>query len=679
MSSQVTRQLEAALAALPDAGALLADVFARSPVATAIYGSDGRLVLCNDACRGLFGSELPSGYDVRSDEILARCGVLPDLERAWRGETVTLPVLWYDARELETLGITEGRRVAISTTLVPRKSDDGSVRFVIATFRDETETVLARERMAVENAARERMRAETDYAERELRQSREQIHLILDSAPVGIAYFDPDERHVFVNSRYAERVGRQPGQLQALTLREAWGDAIYGVVRPQLERSWAGEAREFEVRVPDRDGSVAYVHVSHAPDFDDAGRVRGLVVVLSDMTELRLDEENLRASRLHLESSQRIAHVGSWELDLRGFSEEEDRAMLCSDECYRIFGFAPGEVSPTLTFFAGCIHPDDRQQILEAVRAAILQGRAYSVEYRVIRPDGTERVVYTRAERIVDGETGEPRCLIGTTQDVTERVAFRREIERLNHGLELRVAERTAQLAAANRELEAFAYSVSHDLRAPLRGINGFAHLLVSEYGDSLPEEAGHYLNRVFESARRMGTLIDNLLDFSRLGQAALQMGSVDTRAMVEEVCEELVEGMPDGAVEITIGDLPVCLADPALLRQVFANLVGNAIKFSREREPARIEIDCIEEGGREVWCVRDNGIGFDMARANDIFEVFHRLHPAGKYEGAGVGLAIVKRIVLLHGGTIRAEAAPGEGAVFRFTLAAAKSAEAAA
>jgi signal transduction histidine kinase len=236
-------------------------------------------------------------------------------------------------------------------------------------------------------------------------------------------------------------------------------------------------------------------------------------------------------------------------------------------------------------------------------------------------------------------------------EDVTER-----------DGLERLVRERTA-------ELEAFNYSVSHDLRAPLRALDGFSRALIEDCAEELSSEAQRYLELIRGNANQMGALIDGLLAFSRLGRQGMVRRPVDVRRLVNEVVAELGPDLEGRTVEFVIGDLPPCDADPVLLRQVYANLVGNAVKFTRDRESARIEIGSSEHEGVRTWFVGDNGVGFEMAFADKLFETFQRLHRSDEYEGTGIGLALVRLIVQRHGGEISFQAEEGSGAKFFFTL----------
>lgn len=243
------------------------------------------------------------------------------------------------------------------------------------------------------------------------------------------------------------------------------------------------------------------------------------------------------------------------------------------------------------------------------------------------------------------------------------------EIRALNADLERRVDERTAQLAAANRELEAFSYSVSHDLRAPLRAMDGFARLLEEDFGERIAPGAGRYVGLIQKNARQMGSLIDDLLAFSRLSRQPIKKSVVSPAELAQSAFERLEHERAGRQIEFVVSELPACSADPDLLRQVFINLISNAIKFTTERQPAQIQVGSCLADGRAAYFVKDNGVGFDMRYAGKLFGVFQRLHRAEDYGGTGVGLAIVERIVGRHGGRVWAESAPEQGATFYLSL----------
>jgi light-regulated signal transduction histidine kinase (bacteriophytochrome) len=238
-----------------------------------------------------------------------------------------------------------------------------------------------------------------------------------------------------------------------------------------------------------------------------------------------------------------------------------------------------------------------------------------------------------------------------------------------NVELQRQLQRRGAELEAANKELESFSYSVSHDLRAPVRHIGGFSRILLKNFSSQMPLEAQDLLGEVVKSAQRMGQLIEDLLEFSRMGRLPVEKRAVDMAALVQEVADELVKRESGRRIEFRVAELPDCLGDRSLLKQVFINLLSNAFKFTRQREHARVEVGCQSENGEKVYFVQDNGAGFDMRYAEKLFGVFQRLHAYNEFEGTGVGLSIVHRIVQRHGGRIWAEAEVDKGATFHLVL----------
>jgi PAS domain S-box-containing protein len=302
------------------------------------------------------------------------------------------------------------------------------------------------------------------------------------------------------------------------------------------------------------------------------------------------------------------------------------------------------------------------------IELAAAEGRCEDEGWRV-RKDGTRFFADVVLTAMRD-QAGELVGFAKITRDITERRRVEEEIRRLNADLERRVEERTQALEEANRELASFSYSVSHDLRAPLRHIAGYGEMLAKSAAGQLSDKAQRYLKTILDTSSEMGRLIDDLLAFSRMGQAQMRQAGISLNDLVREVLGNLEMATRGRDIAWTIAALPAVTGDASMLRQVFVNLLDNAVKYSRGREPAKIEVGCAgQEEKHIILYVRDNGVGFDMQYAGKLFGVFQRLHRAEEFEGAGVGLATVRRIITRHGGRVWAEARPGYGATFYFTL----------
>jgi len=316
---------------------------------------------------------------------------------------------------------------------------------------------------------------------------------------------------------------------------------------------------------------------------------------------------------------------------------------------------------------ANFIHPDDRKRILYRVRKVLDDHRTLNfIEHRIIRLDGVAIDVEMGAAPLTFEGKAAAQVIL---HDVTDRKRAEEEIRRLNLELEQRVVERTAELEAANKELEAFSYSVSHDLRAPLRHIEGFIEILRSTKADCLDEEGMRHLRTIADSSRQMGKLIDDLLSFSRTSRVELRKINVGLESLIQGVIHEMEPDIKDREIEWEVSELPVIEGDPALLHQVFYNLLSNALKYTRTRPVAKIEIGSTQTENEFVIFVRDNGVGFDPRYSQKLFGVFQRLHRAAEFEGSGIGLANVRRIITRHGGRTWAESELDQGATFFFSL----------
>jgi PAS domain S-box-containing protein len=382
-----------------------------------------------------------------------------------------------------------------------------------------------------------------------------------------------------------------------------------------------------------------------------------IYAVARDITERKLAEETLQRLAIIVESSDdAIIHN-----DLEGNVLSWNRGAV------QLFGFTAEEVLGR----PAPITPPDRVHERQMFRQRLLEGgKLEQYETQQLHKDGRLRDISLTISA-VRNQRAEIVGAATIARDITETKRNQNAIRDLNHQLEQRLAE----LSASNQELEAFSYSVSHDLRAPLRQVHGFAKVVEEQYGRQLDSQGQHYLGRIEEGAAKMGRLIDDLLNLSRLGRRPLQRQPTELAALVEGVCTDLQAEINGRKVEWRIQPLPSADCDPGLIKQVFANLLENSLKYTRPRERALIEVGQRAENGEQMIYVRDNGVGFNMKYADKLFGVFQRLHRSDEFEGTGVGLATVQRIVQKHGGRIWAEGEEGQGATFCFTLGAAGAA----
>lgn len=530
--------------------------------------------------------------------------------------------------------------------------------------------------------------------EDELRQSYQQVRALLDGAYSFVGLLRPDGTLIEVNRTALDFVGASRAQVVDRPFWEGpwWSDP------PSRERlrdaiRQAGEGRfcRFETLHPDRSGALHWVDFSLSPIRDDDGKVIYLVPEGRDITDAKraLDalralvsttggvggDEFMRELVAQLAGMLQVRHVFVGE-----FSEDRRRVRtlaLWDDD--KIVDNVEYELADTpcenVASGAYCCYPKGVASAFPKDLLLAQMGIEGYMGVVVTAGDGSPIgiLVALHDRPLADTDSARHLMELFSARAGMEIVRQRHEraIVELNLELERRVGERTAQLEAANKELEAFSYSVSHDLRAPLRHIGGFVQLLEKESGAVLPAESQRYLQIIADSAGRMGQLIDDLLAFSRIGRAELRTSPVHLGKLVDEVCQEFAAELSGRQVEWVIGDLPEVRADRAMLRQALVNLIGNAVKYTRRRPHARIEIGetAAQHAGERVFYVRDNGVGFNMKYVGKLFGVFQRLHGASEFEGTGIGLANVRRIIEKHGGRVWAEAMPDAGACFWFSL----------
>ena len=398
---------------------------------------------------------------------------------------------------------------------------------------------------------------------------------------------------------------------------------------------------------------------------DEVGQLSRTFDAMTE-TLVRDIEKRKRALQLlsekesRLKRSQEIAHLGSWELDI------VNNSLTWSDEVYRIFGLQPQEFSATYDAFLDAVHPDDRAAVNDAYAGSLQEGRdSYEIEHRVVRKStGEIRLVHEKCVHHRDASGRIVRSM-GMVHDITERKRAEEEIKSLNDELNHKLTE----LEAVNKELEAFSYSVSHDLRAPLRGINGFSLALLEDYADKLDQRGKEYLVRVRAGTNKMGALIDALLTLSRMTRVELTRTQVDLSALAHAMANELKKTEPERRAEFSIANGMVAEGDSVMLNVVMQNLFLNAWKFTQKHDAARITFGVTERDGKPVYFVQDNGAGFDAAYAQKLFSAFQRLHTEAEFSGLGIGLATVQRIIHRHGGRVWIEGEVNKGATVFFTL----------
>lgn len=389
---------------------------------------------------------------------------------------------------------------------------------------------------------------------------------------------------------------------------------------------------------------------------DEKGEVVGVFAAARDITERKRAEEKIRYLAAIVESSD-DAITGK---DLEGVITSWNKGAE------KMYGYSASEmIGQSMALLILPQHLDELSNILQTIRDA---QHVDHFETTRRRKDGSLISVSLSISPISDASG----TIIGAAtvaRDITERVRAQQALQQYREHLEELVQERTAQLESANKELEGFAYSVSHDLRVPLRAIDGFSQQVLKRYADKLDDEGRRYLNVVRDNTKKMSQLIDDILAFSRMGRLGMSCADIDMQAMAHAVFEELSPNLAGRELSINIQALPLCHGDPSMLHQVWVNLLGNAIKFSRNKTPAQIEVQGHIEGAEAIYSIQDNGAGFDMQYADKLFGVFQRLHGVAEFEGTGIGLAIVKRIITRHGGRVWAQGTVDAGATFYFSL----------
>jgi PAS domain S-box-containing protein len=515
--------------------------------------------------------------------------------------------------------------------------------------------------LTIANAQLEAEIVNRKVIEQELRQSERKYSLLFESVAIPIS-LSKLSTNVFVdvNEQFEKLFGYTKSEIVGKTSLELGIAKLEERDSTIAEVKQKGLQRGKEKYVRTKSGEERIVSLN-ARTLELDGKQYALST-MEDITERRRAEEALHTSQERMRFALEASHIGAWDLDL------SDHTAFRSLEHDRIFGYA--EMLPEWTYekFIEHVTAEDCASVNAKFRHAIENQSDWNFECRIRRADGQVRWIWATGRHQMNA-VGNPTRMTGIIQDITERKRAEEEIHKLNAELEQRVHQRTMQLESANKELEAFAYSVSHDLRAPLRGIDGWSLALLEDYGSQLDSQAQTYLHRVRSETQRMSQLIDDLLQLSRLTRAEMRTEQVDLSVIAQTYATRLQEEAPERATKFTIQTGLVVNGDPRLLEIALSNLLNNAFKFTGKIAQAHIEFGQTEAQGKRTFFVHDNGVGFDMTYAEKLFSAFHRLHKATEFPGTGIGLATVQRIIHRHGGRVWAEAYVNQGATFYFTL----------
>ena len=536
----------------------------------------------------------------------------------------------------------DGRVIDVLTSHSPIRDHDGNIVGTSVILHDMS--VLKQAAAAVQESE-ERFRAAFEQA----------------GVGMGLRALDLDLSNppwLRVNQKLCDILGYTREELLQLASVDITPPEDRQVSIDNLERLRRGEISSFarEKRYVRKDGRIIWTNISVSTVSGPDGRPRHIISVIQDITESRRAEET-RAQLAAIVESSNDAII----------SRSLDRAIVSwNSAAERLFGYTAAEA---IGQSASIIIPPDREHEAARNRALLGQGHAVVIRETVRLAKGGRRIDVSLSQSPIRDASGAPAGASLIFSDISERKRAEAQILKLNAELEQRVRERTRQLEATNKELEAFSYSVSHDLRAPLRGIDGFSQILLEKHAGQLDETGSNYLQRIRNAGKRMGELIDDLLQLSKVSRAKVTIEAVDLSQLARLILRELGDRAPQRRVATDVQDGVRISGDPRLLRIALENLLGNAWKFTGKREEARIRFGARKHDGEQAVFVEDNGAGFDIKYGHKLFGAFQRLHGETEFEGTGIGLATVQRVINLHGGRIWADSTLGKGATFYFTL----------
>jgi|WetSurMetagenome_2_1015567.scaffolds.fasta_scaffold00017_36 PAS domain S-box-containing protein len=580
------------------------------------------------------------------------------------------------------LGIGLTRRLyAVQKTMDAVRKGDGAARSRVAGNDEAAQLSREFDDLLDVLAEHERDLSTTQDA---LRRNEEKYRLIADNANDWIYLISPAPTgNIVYTSPSCERVtGYKPDDF--INDPQLIRTIVHPEDRVAFELHYDGRladsaAHNIEFRIITKLGDVRWINHFCTPVVAPDGSLAGRRGTNHDITARKRAEEELQSYKDHLEdlvkersaalvaSEEKFKTVADFTYDWEYWIAPDKKVIYTSPSCERITGNPPKAFYEDRSLIESIVHPEDRTMFAEHVSAYHVGPSVKEVteiEFRIIAKDGTEKWIGHVCRPILDeAEVYKGRRI--SNRDITQKKNAENVVLHLNRDL----AAKSANLEAVNKELEAFSYSVSHDLKAPLRSVDGFAKMLEEDYADRLDDEGRRILKVVRDSAKEMGQLISDLLTFSRLSRKEMKFSRLNFGFLIEEARRRAEQAAPGRTIRWDVGELPSAFGDEATLREVWVNLLSNAVKYTRPRNEATISVHGTITGDEVVYSVADNGVGFDMAYKDKLFCVFQRLHTADEFEGTGIGLALVQRIVQRHGGRVWARGELDKGATFCFTL----------
>jgi PAS domain S-box-containing protein len=602
------------------------------PYPVVIYSPDGTYVNANNAWESMWQEDREKviGYNILKDPQLKASPHGSQLAKAFCGETVMSEPYLYDP----ALTGYAGRKRWIMMTLYPLKNQEDAIVEVILIQQDVTQNKEAEEKLVA---------------------SEEQFRHTLETMLEGVQIHDFDWRYIYVNDALVKYSTYSREELLGHTLMEKYPGIEQTHLFKVMQRCMHERIKEhLETEFNFPNGTKAYFELSIQPV------QKGIFVLSINITERKKAEESLRLAEANYREIFENATDAIYVHEM-----ETGSVIQVNNKAAEISGYNKDELLTNHPQDFITDHPDySLKKAIDYIRKAG-EGTPQIFEWLGKNKDGSYNWFEVNLKKATIA--GKERIL-AFFREINDRKKSEEKIQKLNEELEQKVISRTAQLESANKEMEAFSYSISHDLRSPLRAIIGYSRMLEEDWGNQLDDEAKRVIGIIQRNVSKMDSLIDNILEFSKLGKKELQRSQINTREHVRQVINEISTSFRHTS-NISINYLFPMNADHTLLTQVWINLISNALKYSAKKEASEVEIGCLKEGEEIIYYVKDNGAGFDMQYAGKLFGVFQRLHNTQEFEGTGIGLSIVKRIIAKHGGRVWGEGKINEGATFYFSV----------